>query len=161
MITFDDGYRDVFFKASPTLLRHGMRATAYVVSSRISGGDPSFLTWPLLHALERRGIEIGSYTVAHRSLPSMSDAEILGDLMSSRRELACRLRHPVHWLAYPFGAHDSRVEALVRRAGYLLAVTTRRGAVQSAGQPFGLPRIRILDSTGVEGLAVMLGATSP
>jgi hypothetical protein len=46
MITFDDGYRDVFFKASPVLMRLGMRATAYVVSGRISGRDPSFLTWP-------------------------------------------------------------------------------------------------------------------
>src|SRR5215208_575089 len=57
LITFDDGYRDVFFKASPVLLRLGMKATAYVVSGRISGNDISFLTWNLLHALERRGIE--------------------------------------------------------------------------------------------------------
>jgi peptidoglycan/xylan/chitin deacetylase (PgdA/CDA1 family) len=158
MITFDDGYRDVFFKASPVLMRLGMRATAYVVSGRISGPDPSFLTWPLLHALERRGIEIGSHTVAHRSMPSLSDAEMLEDLTSSRRALERELHHPVPWLAYPFGAYDARVEALARRAGYLLAVTTRPGTVQSAREPFALPRLRILDSTGVDGLAAMLGA---
>jgi peptidoglycan/xylan/chitin deacetylase (PgdA/CDA1 family) len=158
MITFDDGYRDVFFKASPVLARLGMRATAYVVSGRISGSDPSFLTWPLLHALERRGIEIGSHTVAHRDMTSLSDAQMLEDLTSSRRALERRLRHPVPWLAYPFGAYNERVERLARRAGYLLAVTTRHGTVQSARQPFALPRLRILDSTGVRGLAAMLGA---
>jgi peptidoglycan/xylan/chitin deacetylase (PgdA/CDA1 family) len=160
MITFDDGYRDVFFRASPILMRHGMGATAYVVSGRISGDDPSFLTWPLIRELERRGIEIGSHTVAHRFLPSLSDAEMLDDLTSSRRTLEHRLDHRVPWLAYPFGGYDSRVEALSRRAGYLLAVTTRPGAVHAAGQPLALRRLRILDSTGVAGLASMLAATS-
>jgi peptidoglycan/xylan/chitin deacetylase (PgdA/CDA1 family) len=156
MITFDDGYRDVFFKASAVLHRLGMRATAYVVSGRISGPDPSFLTWPLLRALERRGIEIGSHTVAHRDMTSLSDAAMLEDLTSSRQTLERRLRHPVPWLAYPFGAYDERVARLARRAGYLLATTTRPGARQSARQPFALPRLRILDSTGVAGLAAML-----
>jgi peptidoglycan/xylan/chitin deacetylase (PgdA/CDA1 family) len=130
MITFDDGYRDTFFKASPVLMRLGMRATAYVVSGRISGRDPSFLTWPLLHALEKRGIEIGSHTVAHHDMTSLSDAEMLEDLKSSRRALERKLGHRAPWLAYPFGAYDERVERLTRRAGYLLAVTTRPGAGQ-------------------------------
>jgi peptidoglycan/xylan/chitin deacetylase (PgdA/CDA1 family) len=159
MITFDDGYRDVFFKASPALTRLGMRATAYVVSGRISSGDPSFLTWPLLHALERRGIEIGSHTVAHRDMTSLSDRELLADLTSSRRTLERELRHPVPWLAYPFGSYDARVERVARRAGYVLAVTTRFGTRQSPRHPLALQRLRILDSTGVDGLAAMLRAS--
>jgi peptidoglycan/xylan/chitin deacetylase (PgdA/CDA1 family) len=159
MITFDDGYRDNFFKASPVLARLGMRATAYVVSGRISGRDPSFLTWPLLHALEKRGIEIGSHTVAHHDMTCLSDAQMLEDLTSSRRALERKLGHRVPWLAYPFGAYNERVERLTRQAGYLLAVTTQAGTVQSARQPFALPRLRILDSTGVRGLAALLGAT--
>src|SRR5919106_6414885 len=95
IIAFDDGYRDNFFKASPVLMRLGMRATAYVVSGRISGRDPSFLTWPLLRALERRGIEIGSHTMAHRDMTSLSDRAMLADLMSSRRALERKLGHPV------------------------------------------------------------------
>lgn len=160
MITFDDGYRDVFFKASPVLMRLGMRATAYVVSGRISGRDPSFLTWPLLHALERRGIEIGSHTVAHHDMTSQSDAEMLDDLKSSRRALERKLGHRAPWLAYPFGAYDERVERLTRRAGYLLAVTTQAGTVHSARQPFALPRLRILDTTRVRGLAALLGTSA-
>jgi peptidoglycan/xylan/chitin deacetylase (PgdA/CDA1 family) len=156
MITFDDGYRDVFFRASSVLLRLRMHATAYVVTDRISGKDISFLTWNLLRALERRGIEIASHTRAHRDLTSLSDRDMLQDLRNSRRVLERRLGHPVPWLAYPFGSYDQRVERLARQAGYLLAVTTRPGAVQSARQPFSLPRLRVLDSTGVRGLAAML-----
>lgn len=156
VITFDDGYRDVFFNASPVLRRLGFRATAYVVSGRISAGDPSFLTWPLLRALERRGIEIGSHTVAHRDLTSLSDAALLEDLRSSRLTLERRLGHAVPWLAYPFGRNDARVRRQARRAGYLLAVTTQPGALASAREPLALPRLRVLDTTGVTGLARML-----
>jgi peptidoglycan/xylan/chitin deacetylase (PgdA/CDA1 family) len=158
LITFDDGYRDVFFQASPVLLRLGFRATAYVVSGRISAGDPSFLTWSLLRALERRGIEIGSHTVAHRDLTSLPDAALLQDLRSSRLALERRLGHPVPWLAYPFGRNDARVRRQARRAGYLLAVTTQPGALASAREPLALPRLRVLDTTGVTGLARMLAA---
>ena len=158
LITFDDGYRDVFFHASPVLRRLGFRATAYVVSGRISAGDPSFLTWPLLRALERRGIEIGSHTVAHRDLTSLPDTALLEDLRSSRLALERRLGHPVPWLAYPFGRNDARVRRQARRAGYLLAVTTQPGTRASARAPLALPRLRVLDTTGVTGLARMLGA---
>lgn len=62
VITFDDGYRNVVGKASPVLLRLGFHATAYVITSRISNGDPSFLTWPLLRSLASRRRD----RVAHR-----------------------------------------------------------------------------------------------
>lgn len=156
MVTFDYGYRDVFFKASTTLLRLGMHATAYVITGRISGGDPSFLTWPLLRALERRGIEIGSHTVSHVDLTGVSEAAAVEELVSSRRSLEHALRHPVPWLAYPSGRFSPRVEALARRAGYVLAVTTQESSLQSAAAPLALSRLRILDSTGVRGLAAML-----
>lgn len=156
LLTFDDGYRDVFFNASKVLARLNMRATAYVVTDRISGPDISFLTWNLLHALERRGIEIGSHTRAHRDMTSLSDEAMLADLTQSRRVLERRLGHPVPWLAYPFGSYDERVERIARRAGYVLGVTTEPGALHSARRPLALPRLRVLDSTGVTGLAAML-----
>jgi peptidoglycan/xylan/chitin deacetylase (PgdA/CDA1 family) len=158
LITFDDGYQDLFYKASPVLARLGMRATAYVISGRTTGIDRTFLTWRQLRTLERLGIEIGSHTVTHCDLTSLPDHQALRELVRSRRALEYRLRHPVQWFAYPFGAYDSRIERLARRAGYVLAVTTQPGAVQSARQPLALRRLRVLDSTGVGGLAAMLGA---
>jgi peptidoglycan/xylan/chitin deacetylase (PgdA/CDA1 family) len=156
LITFDDGYSDVFHKALPVLKRLDMRATAYVISGRTLKSDTVFLTWHLLRALERDGVEIGSHTITHPDLTSLSDGEALRELVQSRRAFERRLGHPVPWLAYPFGRYDSRIERLARRAGYVLAVTTEYGVVQSARRPFALSRLRILDSTGVSGLAAML-----
>jgi peptidoglycan/xylan/chitin deacetylase (PgdA/CDA1 family) len=156
LITFDDGYRDLYENASHVLAGLDMRATAYVISGRTKNGYPTFLTWRLLRQLEARGIEIGSHTATHPSLPSLSDADVLRELVQSRLAFERRLGHPVQWLAYPGGAYDGRIERLAKRAGYVLAVTTEHGSVQSARRPFALPRLRVLDSTGVAGLAEML-----
>jgi peptidoglycan/xylan/chitin deacetylase (PgdA/CDA1 family) len=158
LITFDDGYRDLYVNASPVLARLGMRATAYIVTSRLKNGYPLFLSWRLVRQLPSRGIEIGSHTASHVDLTSLSDREASRELMQSRLAIARRLRHPVQWLAYPFGDYDARIERLVRRAGYVLAVTTEGGSVQSARRPLALRRLQVLDSTGVAGLAAMLQA---
>lgn len=156
MITFDDGYRDVFANAAPILQRLGLRATAYVITDRISNGDPSFLTWGRLRALEALGVEIGSHTATHADLTTLTNQRAMDELVRSRRALADKLGHPVPWLAYPFGAHDERVVQLARRAGYAVAVTTVHGVRHAASRPLELRRLRVLDSTGVAGLEALL-----
>ena len=157
LITFDDGYRDVLWNASPVLERLRMPATAYVITGRLSGRDSSFLTWPEVRLLQERGFDIGSHTVHHVALSHVSPAQAFSELTASGRALERHLGHPVQWFAYPAGAVDAAVLPLVRRAGYVLAVTTRRGDVQSGYDPLELRRYEILDTTGVRGLAALLG----
>jgi len=77
---------------------------------------------------------------------------------ASRRALEAHLHHPVQWFSYPAGRNSPHVRALVAKAGYVLAVTTNRGALQAADAPFQLSRYEILDTTGVSGLANLLTA---
>lgn len=156
LITFDDGYRDVLGKASPVLAGLGMHGTAYVISSRLFGSDPSFLTVPELRVLERRGIEIGSHTVTHADLPALDDAQARAELTRSRNALERAVGHPVRWFAYPYGGYDARIVRLVKQAGYLLAVTTKSGSCQDPSRPLELERLEVLDTTGVRGLSQML-----
>jgi peptidoglycan/xylan/chitin deacetylase (PgdA/CDA1 family) len=156
VITFDDGYRDVLGKAAAVLARLGLHAVAYVISGRVSGPDPSFLAGPQLRALERRGIEIGSHTVTHAPLAALGDVDALRQLVESRRQLEGVVGHPVQWLAYPYGSYDRRVVELARRAGYVLAVTTKGGSCQSAQAPLELRRVEVIDTTGVRGLPALL-----
>jgi peptidoglycan/xylan/chitin deacetylase (PgdA/CDA1 family) len=160
MITFDDGYRDVITNAAPLLARLHTPATAYVITGRISGSDPSFLTWNELPRLERDGVTIGSHTVHHLELTALTDTIALHELIASRIALERRLGHPVQWFAYPAGAENARAAYLVRRAGYVLAVTTHPGALQDAAFPLQLKRNEILDSTEIAGLAALLHSES-
>jgi peptidoglycan/xylan/chitin deacetylase (PgdA/CDA1 family) len=157
LITFDDGYRDVLKNAAPVLHRLDMPATAYVITGRISGPDVSFFSWAQLHTLEQEGVEVGSHTVHHVELPGLTDPAALQELIQSRLALERHLHHPVQWFAYPAGRFDARTERLVGQAGYVLAVTTQPGSAQSASAPFALHRYEVLDTTGVRGLAALLG----
>jgi peptidoglycan/xylan/chitin deacetylase (PgdA/CDA1 family) len=156
LLTFDDGYRDVLWNAAPVLRRLRMPATAYVITGRIDGRDPSFLTWDEIDELQRDGFDIGSHTVHHVELPYLSREQAWSELDASRRTLERHLGHPVQWFSYPAGAEDPAVLPLVERAGYVLAVTTHYGEVQSARHPLELKRYEVLDTTGVGGLRALL-----
>jgi peptidoglycan/xylan/chitin deacetylase (PgdA/CDA1 family) len=143
LITFDDGYRDVYTHALPVLRRLHFAATEYVITGRISGADPSFLTWGELRRAEDEGLETGSHTVTHRSLTALSASDARHELLASRIALERHLGHPVQWLAYPYGSVDDGVVAQARSAGYVLAVTTHGGALQDARHPLALHRYEV------------------
>ena len=156
LITFDDGYTDVLWHAEPILHRLHWPATAFVITDRVSGPDPSFLDWRDLRDLERDGFTIGSHTVHHLDLPALTPAQTWLELSQSRDDLADHLHAPVDWFAYPAGREDPAVVRLVRRAGYLLAFTTRPGSTQSAREPFLLHRDEIGRGDGLAGFAALL-----
>jgi peptidoglycan/xylan/chitin deacetylase (PgdA/CDA1 family) len=158
VITFDDGYRNVLTHAAPVLNRLRMNATVYVISGRLTGAGRSFLTCRELRRLEQLGVEIGSHTVSHRDLRTLSAAEVDYELVASRRTLERCLAHPVQWLAYPYGGFNDRVLKQARRAGYVLAMTTVGGMEQQAVRSLELRRFGILDSTGVPRIAGLLAS---
>ncbi len=158
LITFDDGYRDILFNAAPVLHRLGMPAAAFIITDRVGGPDPSFLTWRQLRALERDGFTIGSHTVHHLPLPSLPSAQVLAELTRSRATLQQHLGEPVDWFAYPDGAENAAVVRLVEKAGYRLAFTTQTGFTQYAREPLLLHRDEIPRSDGLAGFAALLNS---
>ena len=161
MITFDDGYRGIATIAAPIMTRVEMVGTAYVITDRIANlkkTAPTWMTWSQLRTLEQRGWDIGSHTVAHTEIPSMTPEAGLKTLRASRFALEKHLAHPVQWFCYPAGSVDPASVELVKQAGYVLATTTKSGDVHSAADPLQLSRIRISNSTGVRGLAAALSS---
>lgn len=141
-ITFDDALRSVHELALPVLERLGAIATVYAPLVPIAEQRP--MAWPEVarhlageHARElepmtvaqlrevaARGWEVGSHTRTHPWLPRVTDdGELRAELEGSKRELESLLELEMATLAYPFGAHDARVEAATAAAGYAAAVT--------------------------------------
>ena len=156
LVTFDDGYRDVLSKALPVLkpstAGHGIRDHRPDLERRHKLPDLG-----TAEGLERNGIEIGSHTVDHLELPGLSDAAARRQLVLSRRALERHLGHPVQWFAYPAGGSTrgplARQERRLRARG-------DDAARCDAGRapPLELHRFEMLDSTGVRGLASLLGS---
>jgi peptidoglycan/xylan/chitin deacetylase (PgdA/CDA1 family) len=155
VLTFDDGFADFGTHAAPTMSRYGLTATMYVVAGSVTesgvevnwvrGQDPAtappLLTPDQIRELHDRGWEIGSHSMAHHELPTLTETECLQDLRESRELLSDLLGAPVTTLAYPFGKHAPHVRRAAERAGYACALALPEGT-EEAG-PFAVPRTGI------------------
>jgi peptidoglycan/xylan/chitin deacetylase (PgdA/CDA1 family)/glycosyltransferase involved in cell wall biosynthesis len=94
--------------------------------------------------LRHQGFDIGAHTVSHPILNRCSAQEVANELGQSREILEGILKEPVQMFAYPNGrpSIDYSLEhvAMVRKAGYKLAVSTARGTATMGCDPLQLPR---------------------
>ncbi len=108
IITFDDGYRDVYTNAFPVLKRYNMKANVYMISGWIGGSV--YMTADMTKEMSDSPlIEIGSHTVSHKSLATLSNTDIEYELSESKKTLEAMTGKPIDVIAYPTGSFDSRV----------------------------------------------------
>lgn len=155
LLTVDDGYVDNVKTILPILQAHHFVATFYIITHRFH--EPGFLNTTEVRRLDAAGMDIGAHTRNHVPLATVSATEMTEQIAGSRRDLEHVVGHPVQWFAYPFGSFDDAVVAAVRRAGFVLAVTTQGGTSESSQAPLTMPRIHIGRAAGV---ATVLTCTS-
>jgi peptidoglycan/xylan/chitin deacetylase (PgdA/CDA1 family) len=163
ILTFDDGYEDMYTDALPTLLAHHYRGVFFIITGMIGG---RYLTWNQIRVLERYGMQIGSHTIHHINVgqpPAGTTTQ--EELVVSKATLQSQLGQPIQFFCYPTGEpfhHDSVYEQQIVLAdlladGYLGALLdpfTSDSAIQDAQIPYQLPRIRV---SGGESLQAYIG----
>jgi peptidoglycan/xylan/chitin deacetylase (PgdA/CDA1 family) len=137
-LTFDDGYLDNYTVAFPILRAHHFAATFFVITGAV--GKPGYMTWADLRAMHADGMAIESHTVHHQNLDTLTDADVAAELTQSRAAIAAEVGQVPAALSYPGGDYDQRVAAAAKAAGYLMAVTTRRGDLLGPSNPYAWPR---------------------
>ncbi|HVA88568.1 MAG TPA: polysaccharide deacetylase family protein [Chloroflexota bacterium] len=170
MLTFDDGYVDNYTDAFPILRRFHDHAEFNIISAYVglTVGINSYMTWPQLKQLAAAGMDIGSHTVDHQDLGTLSVDQIRFELRDSRNMLQRELHVPVQWLAYPSGepfrdgslAAQQLLLSLLPEYGYVGALldgplTT---GTQSAQTPFQLERIRVAGGEDLADFAASLSS---
>ncbi len=140
-ITFDDGYEETCTVAAPALRRFGFRATVFVTPTEV--GLPGFMTWDQLREVSGDGITIGSHTLHHTYLPTVSLKHAEQELVESRRILETQLGTPVELLSYPIGGFTREIQTIARESGYRAACTTNRGLDRSTPDLYSLRRIKM------------------
>jgi peptidoglycan/xylan/chitin deacetylase (PgdA/CDA1 family) len=156
VLTFDDGYRDLYTAAYPVLLAHHFKAVAYIVSGFVN--SPVSVTADQLLQMDANGIQIGAHTVSHADLTKLSGANLWHEVFDSKASLEALLGHPVLDFCYPSGRFNDNVARAVQAAGFLTATTTQPGFVHSAADRFTWTRVRV---SGGEPLDQLVGALGP
>lgn len=154
ILTFDDGYADVYQFALPLLQQHHFTATFYIISGKV--GWQGYMDWGNLQDSLRRGMQIGSHTVHHVDVgktylnsPALAQVE----LQQSKATLEKNLGIVIQQFCYPSGEPfrsesiflQQHIVALLWQDGYTGATTDpgRTGIDQSSQAPFALLRIRV------------------
>jgi peptidoglycan/xylan/chitin deacetylase (PgdA/CDA1 family) len=162
ILTFDDGYEDVFAYALPALLAHHYRGVFYIITGMIGG---SYMTWPQVSKLAQDGMQVASHTIHHVNIgqpPAWTSTQ--KELLVSKSTLEDQLKQPVQFFCYPTGEPFHRdpvyeqqiVLADLSEDGYVAATLdpfSFFSVIQNAQTPYQLPRIRV---TGGESLQLFI-----
>jgi peptidoglycan/xylan/chitin deacetylase (PgdA/CDA1 family) len=151
VLTFDDGYRNLWEHAIPVLEELNFRATIFAVAGRCGGHNdwPSLsadvprlplLSWSELRQLAAAGFEIGAHGITHAPLPTLGKAESEWEIAGAQQILQGRLGQAVSVFAYPYGL-ASAANRRVAAAHYRSACGTTLGTAHPSGNRYRLRRI--------------------
>ena len=129
VVTFDDGFECLLKNALPGLIHLGIPATIFFPTGYlgkkpgwISAGSPNaneqVLNGAQIQTLPEALISIGSHTVSHPNLASLSHKEIATELEQSKHTLEKLLNREVILFSFPHGEHNPECLEIARRIGY-------------------------------------------
>ncbi|MGH3473132.1 MAG: polysaccharide deacetylase family protein, partial [Nocardioidaceae bacterium] len=107
-----------------------------------------------IREMQSAGIGFESHSLHHADLTSLSFADCVEDLRSSRELLETLLGHDVRMLAYPRGRHSADVRRAAQRAGYSHAFT-----LPESREPVGryaIPRVGLYRGNNAPNLRIKL-----
>jgi peptidoglycan/xylan/chitin deacetylase (PgdA/CDA1 family) len=100
-------------------------------------------TWETIRGAIGDGIEIGAHSVTHRSLPTLSDAELEYEVVAGRAAIQRATGTEPEFFAYPYGLWDARVRSRIRLAGYRAGLTLDYGLNRPFADPCSLRRLNV------------------
>jgi peptidoglycan/xylan/chitin deacetylase (PgdA/CDA1 family) len=165
VVTFDDGYENVYRYAWPILRELSIPATVFVVTSYLDAEGPfgsDDWSWagssdvpddawkPLstkhcAEMIEHGPIEIGSHTHTHADFRGRCDA-FRGDLAQSLQKLNAALGIEKPSFAFPYGYCDPGMMEAVRKSGASCALTAEQSLVPSQADPYTWGRFLVRNS---------------
>lgn len=151
IITFDDGFRNVYTVAAPILRHFGFRATIFIAVNYCGRRNDwptqsddvprlPLLDWDEVRSLRRGGMEIGSHTLTHPPLTQIPAVQAEEEIAKAKAVIERELQQPVCSFAYPYGDYNAEVRARVA-ALYSSACGTRLGFAGKHSDLFALERI--------------------
>ncbi len=151
VITFDDGYRNIYTEAFPVLKYYGCRGTIFLVtdycgkfnywSRNVSGIDRTpILSWKEIEEMSTWGIEFGSHTATHPDLTRLSIQKREQEIVQSKLAIQDHLGKEAFVFAYPYGRFNAVVRKLASRH-FRAACTTVLGSNINYRDPYVLERI--------------------
>ena len=153
VISFDDGYLDVYQNAFPIMEHYGFTGTVYIVANRLE--SDGFLQVEQLKELLDHGWDVGSHSMTHTEL-TQNHALVRKEILQSRLDLENALSIKIFSFAYPFGSSDWYVSHKVSDYGYRAGVGVGHLVNHSPGTVYNLSRREIQGDADLGAFADLL-----
>lgn len=168
VITFDDGWRSFYDHAFPILKKYGFPATLFVYTDLIVGSRVT-MNWDMVKEVAEGGIDVQCHTKAHRNLARIDCdesyeayyASVEKELLESRKIIRKKTGIKTDFLAYPYGAQNSLVVAMLKKYEYKAAFTVTRGGNTAYTDPYRLRRSMIFGDYDMEAFRKQLTVFHP
>ncbi len=135
VLTFDDNYQGFYDHAYPILKKHNFPAVMFVHTGHVgdkAGAHPK-MTWDTLKELVKDPlITIGSHTISHPDLPTLTSDKQIEEMTKSKADLETNLGVKIDYFAYPEGKNDAVTQGYARDAGYTLAFSVANGPAEES-----------------------------
>ena len=105
-VTFDDSWANQYTNGLPLLQKYGLAATFYVLSGELTS-QPEYMNASQVLSLHAGGHEIGSHTITHTDLTTVSQSQLVQEMSQSQITLQNIIGAPVKNFAYPYGAYNA------------------------------------------------------
>ena len=127
---------------------------------QLAGLPPSQggLTPPQVKAMIDAGWELDTQGISHADLITLDASQLRYQIVTARQMLRRRYHVPVNWFCYPSGHYDATVVAAVRAAGFAGSTTVIPGWAAPSGDPYRLPRLRVLSGTSPSALLAQIAS---
>jgi len=100
----------------------------------------AIMSWEDVKNASNQGIIIGSHTVDHVILDRVDTDSARNQLMTSKKAIEEQTGKPCLYFCYPNGNWDEAIVAMVKKTGFVAAVTTDLGANTVRANPLTLHR---------------------
>lgn len=153
VLTFDDGYEDVYRNAYPLLSERRIPFTLYLTTERMESRKPydngaSPLQWSQVSEMVNSGlVTIGAHTHSHPDLRHLSREEIATELNHSNQIITERTGFEPRHFCYPKGYWSAIAEPEIV-ARYDTATLGAGSPVTAATNPYRIHRVAVQRSDG-------------
>lgn len=154
VITFDDGFENIYRHAFPVLAQYNFSATVFLVSDYCGQtnswpGQPAvvprypLLRWGQIREMDQAGIEFGGHTATHPWLDQLSEEALEREIGQSKAVIEEQLGHSIRTFCYPYGRFTPTVKRIAGQH-YQAACTTYPSLAGYNDDILALPRVEAL-----------------
>ena len=131
-LSFDDGHASDCELVLPLLQKYNMQATFFITPNLV--GKKGYISWNQVRMLQDAGMEIGSHSLSHPYMTTLSTQQLFTELKQSKDQIEQNIGKEIKSFAYPYGDYSHRTHKQAKLVGYKYICTSKPGLYSVGGK---------------------------